>query len=64
KRRLRALSAERLPDHGRPGPDYVWIAKRGAVSAPVGKLRRDGERALRALTGTKEPEAATGAPKP
>jgi len=64
KRRLRALSAELLPDHGRPGHDYVWIAKRGAVIAPFGKLRRDGERALRALTGTKEPEAPAGAPKP
>lgn len=64
KRRLRALSAELLSDHGRPGHDYVWIAKRGAVIAPFGKLRRDGERALRALTGTEEPGATTGAQKP
>lgn len=51
KRRLRALCAELLPASAKDGCDYVWIAKRGTVNAPYWKLRRDGTRALRHLTG-------------
>ena len=57
KRRLRALSSELLSEHGRPGHDYVWIAKRGAVVAPFSKLRRDAVQAMLALTGAKAPQA-------
>jgi len=53
KRRLRALSAELLPDAAQPGHDYVWIAKKGTVRAPFWKLRRDAKRALDKLTGAK-----------
>ena len=50
KRRLRAISAELLPDWAKDGHDYVWIAKKGTVHAPFWKLRRDASRALATLT--------------
>lgn len=56
KRRLRALSAELLPEQGLAGHDYVWIAKKGTAKAPYWKLRRDGQRALAKLTAAAEAE--------
>jgi ribonuclease P protein component len=56
KRRLRALSAEMLPKSAKAGHDYVWVAKRGTVSAPFWKLRRDARRALEQFTSTKGKE--------
>lgn len=42
KRRLRALAREVLPEHGRPGWDYVLIARYEATnSIPYADLKRD-----------------------
>ncbi|RMD49268.1 MAG: ribonuclease P protein component [Alphaproteobacteria bacterium] len=42
RRRLRALGQELLPAHGRPGWDYVLIARAGSsVSRPFDQLRSD-----------------------
>lgn len=42
KRRLRALAQAVLPDHGRPGWDYVLIGRAGATaSIPFDRLSGD-----------------------
>lgn len=50
KRRLRALAREVLPRHGRPGWDYVLVARPGAtVERDFAALRDDLAAALAAL---------------
>jgi len=52
KRRLRALAREVLPLAGRPGWDYVLVARRDATTIrPFAEMRADLERALAKLHG-------------
>jgi ribonuclease P protein component len=46
KRRLRALAAERLPQAGRPGTDYVLIGRQATIRRPFALLRQDLDQAL------------------
>jgi ribonuclease P protein component len=47
KRRLRAAAAALLPVHGRPGTDYVLIARSGTADRPYAALLADLATALR-----------------
>jgi ribonuclease P protein component len=47
KRRLRGLAAAILPGNGRPGTDYVLIARAATVDRPYKALVADLETALR-----------------
>ena len=49
KRRLRAAAAEVLPRNGRPGTDYVIVARATASERPYVELVADLETALRQL---------------
>jgi ribonuclease P protein component len=49
KRRLRAAAERVLPVHGRPGIDYVIIARRGTGDQPFSALLCDLEAALRRI---------------
>jgi ribonuclease P protein component len=49
KRRLRAAAARVLPAHGRPGTDYVVIARGGTGDQPFSALLCDLEAALRRI---------------
>jgi ribonuclease P protein component len=46
KRRLREAARLLLPDHGRPGHDYVFIARQGAAERPWPRLLDDVKSAL------------------
>ena len=46
RRRLKALSAELLAQRGRPGTDYVLIARQATLRRPYAGLRTDLEQAL------------------
>ncbi len=46
KRRMRELARELLPLHGRPGHDYVFIARATTAKAPWADLHKDVEKAL------------------
>jgi len=48
KRRLRAAAAEVLPEAGRPGFDYVLVARAGTLSQPYARLVADLASALAA----------------
>ncbi|MEI9995890.1 MAG: ribonuclease P protein component [Rhizomicrobium sp.] len=48
KRRLRAAAAAVLPLCGRPGTDYVLVARQGTATRPFEKLTADLGEALRA----------------
>ena len=50
KRRLRAAAASMLPLHGKPGTDYVLIARAGTGGRVYAELLADLEGALRQLT--------------
>jgi ribonuclease P protein component len=50
KRRLRAVAAAVLTEHGRAGTDYVLIARAGTVSRPYPALVADLETALRRVS--------------
>lgn len=68
KRRLREAARLLLPVHGRPGFDYVFIARSGAPSRPWPRLLDDMKSALIRLasetgSGASTP-ARTGAPPP
>ncbi len=56
RRRLRALAAEVLPKAGRPGTDYVLIARGGTLSRPYIELTKDLRTALARVSG--EPKQA------
>lgn len=46
KRRMRELARELLPLHGKPGHDYVFIARATTAKAPWPDLHKDVEKAL------------------
>jgi len=46
KRRLREAARLLLPDHGRPGFDYVFIARQGTAERPWPRLLDDVKSAL------------------
>jgi ribonuclease P protein component len=50
KRRLRAAAADVLAKRGRPGVDYVLIARRGTAERPSAALVADLETALRRVS--------------
>jgi ribonuclease P protein component len=70
KRRLREAARLLLPEHGRPGHDYVFIARQGAADRPWARLLDDVKSALIRLAaedGARAPEhrrASPSAPAP
>jgi ribonuclease P protein component len=56
KRRLRALAAARLPDGGRPGWDYVVIARQATLTRKYDELERDFASALAGLEAKYKPK--------
>ncbi len=46
RRRLRAAAAAVMPEHARPGHDYVVIARRGTLTRPFSRLLGDLRTAL------------------
>ena len=57
KRRLRALARSVLADHGRPGHDYVLIARHDTPDRPWESMRADCDRLLMERAG---PSGASG----
>jgi RNase P protein component len=55
KRRLREAARLLLPEHGRPGHDYVFIARGGATTRPWARLLDDVKSALIRLAAEREP---------
>ena len=53
KRRLREAARALIPLHGRPGHDYVLIARGGTTSRPWGRLLDDVKTALISLAPTR-----------
>ena len=51
KRRLREAARLLLPLHGRPGVDYVFIARQGTSTRPWSRLLDDVKSALISLPG-------------
>jgi ribonuclease P protein component len=49
KRRMRAAAQQLVPLFGRPGQDYVLIARNGAPTRPWGRLLDDVKSALLSL---------------
>lgn len=60
KRRLRAAAAEVLPVAGRPGCDYVLIARAATLSRPYGDLVQDLESAVAALGQRRNEKRSAG----
>ncbi|OYU68949.1 MAG: ribonuclease P protein component [Alphaproteobacteria bacterium PA2] len=59
KRRMRAAARQMVPLFGRPGHDYVLIARNGAPTRPWGRLLDDVKSALLSLRAESEsPEGA------
>jgi ribonuclease P protein component len=54
KRRLREAARLLLPQHGRPGFDYVFIARGGATSRPWERLLDDVKTALIRLAADRD----------
>jgi len=63
KRRLRALAAEVLARAGRPGTDYVLIARAATGTVPYRALVADLEAALRQLGQLRAPVEAAAGPR-
>jgi len=59
KRRLREAARLLLPEHGRPGCDYVLIARAGTTARPWARLLDDVKTALIRLAA--EPGGVEGA---
>lgn len=57
KRRLREAVRQVLPLHGRPGLDYVFIARGGTTARPWPRLLDDVKSALISLAATQVPAA-------
>jgi ribonuclease P protein component len=55
RRRLRAVAREVLPTAGRPGYDYVLIARAGTLSRPYIELSRDLRNALARVSAKSKP---------
>ncbi len=62
KRRLREAARQVLPLHGRPGLDYVFIARGGTTARPWPRLLDDVKSALISLAATQIPAANTPTP--
>ena len=58
RRRLRAVAQSGLPRFGRPGWDYVLIAREGAIDRPFAALQSDLESALEMLHKARRPDGA------
>jgi len=54
KRRLREAARLLLPQHGRPGFDYVFIARGGATTRPWARLLDDVKTALLRLAADRD----------
>jgi ribonuclease P protein component len=63
KRRLRAVAANVLAKHGKPGTDYVLIARKGTAERPYSALVADLEMALRRVNRGAQAERANAAGK-
>ena len=63
KRRLREVARQLLPELGRPGCDYVFIARQGTVDRPWARLLDDVKTALIRLAATRATPAPP-APEP
>jgi ribonuclease P protein component len=59
KRRLREAARQLLPLHGRPGRDYVFIARNGTTARPWPRLLDDVKSALISLAATQVPAATS-----
>lgn len=57
RRRLREVARAVVPRLGRPGYDYVLIARERALMAPFTELTRDLERALKKLHAAGKPQS-------
>ena len=68
KRRLREAARLLLPEHGRPGHDYVFIARQGTTERPWTRLLDDVKSALIRLAaedGARSSDSRrAGSPKP
>lgn len=56
KRRLREAARALLPEHGRPGVDYVLIARGGTTTRPWPRLLDDVRSALQSLSDPDAPK--------
>jgi ribonuclease P protein component len=63
KRRLRAVAADVLAERGRPGTDYVLIARKDTVVRPYAALVADLETALRRVSRGARTERSSAAEK-
>ena len=63
KRRLREAARALLPGHGRPGVDYVFIARNGTPTREWLRLLDDVRSALQSLADARPPRSAP-APAP
>ncbi len=60
KRRMREAARLMLPDHARPGFDYVFIARGGVVTRPWPRLLDDVKSALLRLAAERDGPATPG----
>ena len=63
KRRLREAARALLPLHGRPGVDYVFVARSGAPDRPWARLLDDVKSALLSVAAGGDPPRPRG-PRP
>ena len=63
KRRLREAARALLPLHGRPGVDYVFVARAGAPDRPWPRLLDDVKSALLSVAAGGDPPRSRG-PRP
>lgn len=64
KRRLREAARLLLPELGRPGFDYVFIARQGTADRPWGRLLDDVKTALIRLAATRAAPPPAAEPPP
>ena len=64
KRRMREAARMLLPQFGRPGFDYVFIARMGATTRPWARLLDDMKSALIRLAPESDRQAGDAAPQP
>jgi len=64
KRRLREAARLMIPEHGRPGCDYVLIARGGTTARPWPRLLDDVKSALISLAAETGPAGEAPPPDP